>query len=533
LPRPVNFEGGYYEDDQEFNLQIKAIDDINLTYIRTGSLKLFPLDWGIVDNAATPQITTENDVLIFTQKRGDRDLNQIDMFNGVLTFETLDNKQHALSFTGKPVSSIAVDSALSTGHTLFTALIFAFLGGLILNLMPCVFPVLSLKALSLAKLQGKEQRAARLNGLSYTAGITLSFIAIAAVLIILKAFGASIGWGFQLQNPVIVALLAYTLFMVGLNFAGVFDVHFGGVGGGKTAQKLTGGTGIGASFFTGVLAAVVAAPCVAPFMASAIGYALTQSTAETLSIFAALGLGLAAPYLLLCFVPSLQKFMPKPGAWMDTFKQLLAFPMFASAAWLVWILSKQIGDMAVLGALLGFVALAFAMWLLHHRPPRGQKWHKRITVLVGLSILLAFGFLPLGYDNVQTDAQKSIAEYETKRSENFSPAALDAALQTPDPVFVEMTAAWCITCKVNHKTSINIEATKRLFAEENVQYLVGDWTNQDGQITAYLEKFARSGVPLYVFYARPDPQTGVRPDPVVLPQILTPSIVAHTVRGNR
>lgn len=505
----------------------------------------YPIEWGVLENAAAPDIAIDGEQITITQKRGNRNVDDVPVMNGVLQFETREGETKAIQIAVELSPEIISTDMTSEGSNVtvqselnvITALLFAFLGGLILNLMPCVFPVLSLKALSLVKLQDKVGHIVQRNGLAYAAGVILSFVLVAVVLITLKGLGAQIGWGFQLQNPVIVSILAYTLFLVGLNFSGVFDLSFGQFGGGKLAGKITNGERLGASFFTGVLATIVAAPCVAPFMASAIGYALTRSAVEIVLVFAALGGGLAAPYVLLCFVPRLQKFMPKPGAWMNTFKQFLAFPMFASAAWLIWVLDKQAGSMALLGILMGMIALAFGLWILMHRPEKGKKGRKRLSLLAVLSFLIAIGFLPVGYKNVQQDLVESPADVSSEQTEDifgqaFTPQKLDAALQTSDPVFVEMTAAWCITCKVNHATSLNIEATKRLFKEQGVNYLIGDWTNQNPEITKYLEAFGRSGVPIYVFYGAPDTETGVRPDPVVLPQILTPGIVKDTITAD-
>ena len=330
--------------------------------------------------------------------------------------------------------------------------------------MPCVFPVLSIKALSLVKIAEKHPTAAKFHGLAYTAGVVLSFVLIAAILIALKAGGSQIGWGFQLQNPYVVGALALLLLTIGLNMAGVFEIRnpFGNLGG-----KLASGGGYSGSFFTGVLATLVATPCTAPFMAGAIAYALLQSEIVALGIFAALGFGLALPYLLLSIVPAFQKMLPRPGRWMETFRKILSVPMFLAALWLGWVLTQQIG--------------------------------------------------PQNHDNLEFGSA-------------YSESALEAALKTDQPVFVEMTAAWCITCKVNHKTSIDIDSTKTLFKEKNVIYLVGDWTNEDPAITKFLQGYGRSGVPIYVYYA--PPERGQRPQPKVLPQVLTPAIVQNTLTGS-
>ncbi len=392
---------------------------------------------------------------------------------------------------------------------------------MLINLMPCVFPVLLIKALSLVKIADKHPELARLHGLSYTAGVVLSFVAIAGALIALQTAGAGVGWGFHLQNPIVVTLLAYLLFIIGLNLSGLFE--FGGefvnIGG-----KLTQGSGLGSSFFTGVLATLVATPCTAPFMGTAIGFALTQDPIVSLSVFAALGFGLALPYLALSFAPFLQHALPKPGAWMETFKELLAFPMYASAAWLVWVLSQQIGPMGMLGVLMGMVAIAFGLWLLKHRPKSGY-WKAKTKIIAVIAFISAIALLPVGELAQPNNSVVQSMEF----GETYSPEKLEALLNENSPIFVEMTAAWCITCKVNHAIAINTDATKKLFAGTKVRYLIGDWTNQDLEITKYLNRYGRNGVPIYVYYGPKDAETCTRPDPKVLPQILTPGIVKNAI----
>ena len=527
IPTKTNWSVSYREDNGNFVLDFSGTQDLSLNGVFKGSIKFFPLDWGFVDNTAKPEIEIIDGGLVLKQKRGERDIDALERVRGLLVFKTPDGLRQAAEFAAMPVSGASADTPNGNGaledvqQTGFVkAALLAVLGGLILNLMPCVFPVLSIKALSLVKIAEKHPEQARIHGLAYTSGVILSFLAIAGGLIALKASGSAIGWGFQLQDPVVVTLLAYLLFIIGLNLSGVFEF-----GGGLTniGSKLTGGHGYNNSFFTGVLATLVATPCTAPFMGVAIGYALFQPPIISLSIFAALGFGLALPYLALSFLPSLQHILPKPGAWMDTFKQFLAFPMYASAAWLVWVMLQQAGPHSALGALFGFVALAFGLWLMSHKPQsKGLK--NFVNALIVVSFLAAAGFLPSG---------KDVKHYENPArvefGQTYSEDALQSALNGNEPVFVEMTAAWCITCKVNHASSINIDSTMTLFDEKNVQYFIGDWTNQDAHITKYLDSFGRSGVPIYVYYG-PRSENGQRPEPRVLPQILTPMIVAEYVQ---
>ena len=339
----------------------------------------------------------------------------------------------------------------------------------------------------------------------------------------LKAGGATIGWGFQLQNPLIVGGLAYLLFIIGLNLAGFFEFSnkFGNMG-----QSLAAKQGLSGSFFTGVLATLVATPCTAPFMAGAIGYALVQPAYVGLTVFAALGFGLALPYLALSVFPAFQKLLPKPGAWMDVFKQLLSFPMFGAALWLGWVLGIQTGADGMVSILIGMVLISFAIWMLKHKP-KDTFWRNFVFVFVLIAFFGSFLVMPKIIKPIaMTDASHVFGE-------TYNPEKLSAVLSHDDPVFVEMTAAWCITCKINHRVAINVDSTKELFAKENVRFLIGDWTNEDPKITKFLESYGRNGVPLYVFYGARDPATGERPEAVVLPQVLTPSIVKSYILGSQ
>jgi thiol:disulfide interchange protein/DsbC/DsbD-like thiol-disulfide interchange protein len=538
LPETADWKADFLENGGDLVVNI-ALPNGFAQNVDLSSVALFPADWGFIDNAAAQSAMINDNILTLTQKRGDRDLSAIENAGAVLAFNDADGARRGVKFNMVPAGALetaaqtsiqtsentsAADDIADTG--LIKAIILALLGGLVLNLMPCVFPVLSLKALSLVKISEKSAGLARIHGLTYTLGVISSFLLIAGALILLQAGGQQIGWGFQLQSPLVIALLAYLLFVIGLNLAGFFDIaaSFGNVG-----EKLTRGSGLTSSFFTGVLATVVATPCTAPFMGIALGYAALQPPLVSLSIFAALGFGLALPYLALSFVPALQKSLPRPGAWMDVFKQALAFPMFAFAAWLVWILAQQSGAFGVFGVLLGMIAIAFALWLGKHIP-RGALAKALVRFLILLSVFVAIATLPVGQRVTSAPVSASMEAQSETFGKPFSPSALQTALSGNNPVFVEMTAAWCITCKVNHATSINIASTKKVFADKNVEYLVGDWTNQDTDITQYLKSFGRNGVPIYVYYGAPDANSGKRPDPVVLPQLLTPGILASAIQ---
>ncbi|MFA7263583.1 MAG: thioredoxin family protein [Caulobacter sp.] len=398
------------------------------------------------------------------------------------------------------------------------ALAFAFLGGLILNLMPCVFPILSMKAAALAG-HAHEAKAARAQGLAYLAGVLATFLSLAAGLIALKAAGAAIGWGFQLQSPAVVAALATVMLLVALNLSGVFEAgtSLQGAGEGLASRR-----GLAGSFLTGVLAVVVAAPCTAPFMASAMGYALTQSAVVSLLIFAALGLGLAAPFVALSFVPALLRLMPRPGAWMETLRHVLAFPMYAAVAWLVWVLAQQTGPIGLANALAAGVLVAFAAWLFGFAQRRGPAPVARgLAAAMLLAAIALIGLLALekpGAPDAASSDEAAIVPHEA-----WSPARLATLRAEGRPVLVNFTAAWCVTCQVNEKSSLSTQAVAAALARDNAVYLKADWTSRDATIAAALAEHGRAGVPLYLVY----PADGGAPK--VLPQLLTAGLVTRAL----
>lgn len=396
---------------------------------------------------------------------------------------------------------------------LLAAVLLALAGGVVLNLMPCVFPVLSLKALGLAE-TAHAPAAARRDGLAYLAGAVAGFLALAATLLALRGAGSQFGWGFQLQSPTLVAVLAYLMVAMGLSLSGAFVIgaRLGGIG-----QSLTDGGGARAAFFTGLLACVVASPCSAPFMGTALGFALTQPAAAALLVFAALGAGLALPIVVLSFVPLLARWLPRPGAWMDTFKQLMAWPLYLTAVWLVWVLMHQVGPDATALALIGLVALIAAL-LFHGRSQLqagAAAWRRPTAAALLLLALAPLVALPqLAAKPAAGDAPAAGELWQA-----WTPQRLDALRQSGEPVFVNMTAAWCISCLANERVALSSPAFAQRLRGGGIHYLKGDWTSQDAAITRYLAEFARSGVPLYVVY----PRGGGTPE--VLPQLLTPGLV--------
>jgi thiol:disulfide interchange protein DsbD len=384
----------------------------------------------------------------------------------------------------------------------------ALLGGLILNLMPCVFPVLAMKAAHLAHLSQAKAGQARRDGLAYGAGVLLSFGVLGGVLLALREGGRLVGWGFQFQSPVFVLAMAWLLFAVGLSFSGVLLLggRWMGIGQGLAAR----GGGLG-SFFTGVLAALVATPCTAPFMGTAVAAALAGPPLLGMVIFLALGLGLALPLVVLSCIPGLARVMPRPGRWMDILNQALAFPVYASVLWLVWVASREGGSTLLLAAGAGLLLIAFAAWLMR----LGGR------VAPGLAALAVIALVPLIWS--ARGAKPDVAHEVARDAEVFTTARLAALRAAGKPAFVDLTAAWCVTCLLNERAALDQASVRAGFRRAGVTYLVGDWTRGDPDITAYLKRYGRDGVPLYVFYPADGGQA------VTLPQILTPGLVLSTI----
>jgi len=458
-------------------------------------------------------------------------LKDIATLAGVLTFEERlpgGLARRAFSVTAQPgpipegVAAQAFGAAAGSetranGLTWGAALAMAVLGGLILNLMPCVFPVLFVKAVAFSA-RAHAPGELRAHGLLCTVGVLTTFLALAGGLIALKAGGAALGWGYQLQTPSVVAALAYVMFLVGLSLSGVFELGARLMG---LGQGLAGREGAGGAFFTGVLAVVVAAPCTAPFMAAALGFAFTQPAAIALSVFAALGLGLAAPYLLLSFTPALSAVLPKPGPWMDRLKQAMAFPMYGAAVWLLWVLSRQAGPDAAALVLAGMVLLAFAAWALSASRGAGAAWR---SAGLATSFAAAAGALVFAMPALQPAAAVAVSAAPSPlNARPFSEAEVEALRREGAPVFIDFTAAWCITCQSNKLTALHRPAVVEAFKARGVVFMTADWTNQDPEITRALERFGRNGVPLYVYYPA---NAG---EAVILPQILTERTVLRAL----
>ena len=395
-----------------------------------------------------------------------------------------------------------VSAPIGVGRWL-KAVLFALGGGLILNLMPCVLPVLSLKALSLAQ-SGENPAKARAHALWYTAGVLLSFALLGAAALALRHLGLALGWGFQLQQPLVVGALAYLMAAIGLSLSGVFSIGSGWAG---LGQNLAGKSGPAGDFFTGVLAVVVASPCTAPLMGGALAFAFVSPTAVAISVFLALGLGLALPFLAIGFVPALARRLPRPGAWMETLKQVLAFPMYLTAVWLLWVLGQQRGVDALGYALAGIVILALALWRWEKARWSGSAPGRVVAVVLLLVALWPLWRIP------QLVPPSAAAEY-SDGTVAYSTKALDTLRADGRTVFVNMTADWCVTCKANEKRVLDTDVFRQTLAEHDAVYMKGDWTRVDPAITAFLEAHGAVGVPLYVV---------IRPgrEDAVLPTVLT------------
>ncbi|HEY6578867.1 MAG TPA: protein-disulfide reductase DsbD domain-containing protein [Rhizomicrobium sp.] len=472
----------------------------------------FPVEQGVVKGIAAQQWSVSPEGLVM-HLVPDQHASAMRTLTGVLVLRSADAPVQALSVSAMP--GVTPAFPVNAGLTLPLAVLFALLGGVILNLMPCVLPILAMKALAIASKSGRTREAAG-EGVAYGAGAVLSFALFGAAVVALRAGGDAIGWGFQLQQPVAVAAFALLVFAVGLNLSGVFEVP--GVGTGESLARRGGQAG---AFFTGVLAVAVAAPCTAPFMAAALGFALTQSALAALAIFVALGIGFAAPFVAIGFSPALLRLLPKPGAWMSTFRQLLAFPMYATALWLAWVLSFET-DPGRLVVLLGAaLVLAFVLWAVGTAQQTGRSWSRPfawIALILGCAALA--GLVPLVNSGAPAGARVQATVIPSQR---FTEARLQELRAAKRGVFVDATAAWCVTCLVNEKVALDSSQVRAAFAGRRIAFLVADWTNRDPAVTALLQAHARSGVPLYLYYA-----PGAA-DAVVLPQILTAGAVLDAI----
>lgn len=514
LPTAAPWKASFAAGPDKIDLRVEGAFNPS----RVASLRFFPKEWGHIAYAAEQKVTWGQDWTNLELQRGELKDKAVEKIDGLLVVEEkLDGRNVRYGFevqanaaAGAAGVMALVSAGADSGLGLWQAMLFALLGGVILNLMPCVFPVLSLKALSLAR-HGSEHSAERKrHGLAYLAGVLSCFAVLAAVLLALRATGQALGWGFQFQSPVFVLAMAALFFALGLSLSGVFLIGTSvtNLGSGLAAKD-----GLKGSFFTGVLASVAATPCTAPFMGAAIGYALTQPAIAAVVVLMTLGLGFALPIVGLSYSSTLARLLPKPGRWMETMKQVLAFPLYASAGWMVWVLSVQSGSTGVLAAVVVLLAVAFVAWLLGEPSRVGMASKAAAVVILLVSAVGGYRLLDAPQTTQVSAAQDALAE-------PFSQARLDALLGEGKPVFVNFTAAWCITCKVNEQVALNSDAFRKALADGGITYLKGDWTRQDPEITKVLETFGRAGVPLYIFYSG-KPGASAQ----VLPQLLTEAVV--------
>ncbi len=487
----------------------------------------FPADQDILDNPAPQKVTSTAKGLILELKKDANLTANPSQLAGVIEL----SGGRAYEISAQPGMVAIEPVATAFGWTAFLRIVgLAFLGGLILNLMPCVFPVLFIKGLALVNSGNEERHKMRNHGLVYTLGIVASFWALVAVLLGLRAAGARLGWGFQFQSPVFLALMAGLLFFLGLSLAGQFEIGLSLTSAGGSLAAKQGYTG---SFFTGVLAVVVATPCTAPFMGAAIGYALAQPPAVTFAVFTALALGLAAPYVALTMQPAWTRLLPKPGAWMETLRQAVSVPIFGTVIWLAWVMARAYGSETLAVLMLCFLLLAIAGWFLGRGP--GKRW---ATVTASILLLAVVSLAVIG----KRLAEEPAAAGSQSSSAGSNPAtgvgATTAGAWEPwsadavsryqaqgRPVFVDFTASWCLSCQVNERVALQQPQVQQAFHDGNVALMRADWTRYDEAITQQLSSLGRSGVPAYVLYAPG------QSEPKLLPEVLTPGIVTDALAG--
>ncbi|MDX2264574.1 MAG: protein-disulfide reductase DsbD family protein [Hyphomicrobiales bacterium] len=490
---------------------------IRLTLAGAGAsvgARFFPLDWGHVDNAAPQSVAPAGGDLVLTLQRGELKSSSPAPLKGLIVMgRDEDRRGYWVEAPVRSVASLGFAPAAADadgaggGLGLLGAVAFAFLGGAILNFMPCVFPILAIKAMSLA---GAARGEGRRHGFAYLAGVMAAFAAVAAIVIALKESGAAFGWGFQFQSPAFVLFMAVLFLGLGLSLSGVF--HLGG-GLCRAGEGMTRRGGVSGVFFTGVLATIAATPCTGPFMGAALGYAFAQPPVETLAVILALGLGFAAPMTALGVAPGVARLLPRPGPWMETLKQAMAFPLYATAAWLVWVLSVQRGSDGVLAAGVGLLGVGVACWLWGRA--NGPSLRAAALAFLAAALTASATLLP---DEARGPAAVA-ASGRGPAPEPYSATRLAELRGQGRPVFVNFTAAWCVTCKANERLALSSARMREAFSAAGVVYLKADWTTYDADITAALKSFGRAGVPLYVLYP---PNSG---EPDVLPQILTEAMI--------
>jgi len=535
-------EGGL--DAAWYDLDGKPVLELSGDIDPQAEIFFFPAAISVVEPSAEQKVAAADEgVRLFLQPSFDYDPASLETLEGVVTIGergieiaaaqtevpagvTPPGAEPATEEIGTSSTTDATAPAPPASRNLFTILGLAFLGGIILNVMPCVFPVIFIKAASLAHSAQEDRATIVRHGFIYTAGILVAFLAIAGLLLALRAGGEQIGWGFHLQSPITVAVFAIVIFLVGLNLAGLFEIGTSVQGVGTGLASKGGNSG---AFFTGLLAVAVAAPCIGPFLGVPVGFALSaqQPAFVGLLVFAVMGLGLALPYLLISLIPGIAKALPKPGAWMEVFKQVLSFAMFATLIWLIWTLTLQAGTQGLVLLLIALLLTGFAAWAfgLSQRSGGGGRLFTRVLALaaIGGCVYVVSGITPqLRTADYAEAAAPGEGDLTKLPAVAYSEAKLEELREAGAPVFIDFTAAWCVTCQVNKQTVLTRQQVVSQFHEKGVVYMVADWTVQDPEITKALEAQGRSGVPLYLFYA-----PGA-PEPQVLPQVLSFDIMRET-----
>jgi thiol:disulfide interchange protein/DsbC/DsbD-like thiol-disulfide interchange protein len=481
---------------------------------RENDAVFFPIDQNILDNPSPQALTpTKNGLVLELKKDSNLQANPAQL-KGVL--ELSDGRGYEI--TALP-GNVAIPPPVNILAELARAAGLAFLGGMLLNLMPCVFPVLFLKGLALVQSGSEERHKLRAHGFVYALGILISFWLLVGVLLVLRAAGASLGWGFQFQSPIFLMLMAGLLFFLGLSLAGQFEI---GLSLTSTGGTLIGKQGYAGSFFTGVLAVIVATPCTAPFMGTALGYAIGAPVGVTFAVFTALALGLAAPYVALTLQPAWTRFLPRPGAWMEVLKQAVSVPIFGTVIWLALVVTSGYGAELLAALLVSLLLLAVAGWFLGRWPAR--RWATVVAVLIvaGVVALAVFG-QKLAAESQMDRATKTSGSLAGSPWQPWSADAVQKSIAAGRPVFVDFTASWCLSCQVNERVALSRPEVMQAFQSHNVVLLRADWTREDPAITEALTDLGRSGVPVYALY------TPGQSDPVLLPQVLTPRIVMDAI----
>ena len=491
-------------------------------------IRYFAMDEAEIENSAPQPFTLEGQTLTMELRKSIYKTTDPDRVFGVLY--SPQGWDESGEFTGMivdlPIGGSASSFEGTAAASLFSGafwilLLFAFAGGLLLNLMPCVFPILSIKMMNFMEMAGHNRAKVRLHGWIFAAGVLVSFLLLASLLLLLRAGGEELGWGFQLQSPAFIVFLTFLMFGLGLSLMGLFEFGNSLI---TIAGKADTGEGLRGSFFSGILATVLATPCTAPFMGTALGMAITLPAFHSLLIFLFLGAGLAFPYLLLTSFPLLMKRLPKPGPWMETFKQVMAFPLFATAIWLMWVFGQQTGSDGVIRLLVGLLLLSAGIWILYRWNAFSISTSARVVSRVFVALFIVGGFtFSVATNPLQTSSDGVKTDGYGIEWVDFSESKMDEFRSGEAPVFIDFTAAWCITCKANERIVFSSQRVRDRFDELGFVMVKADWTNRNPEITRALASFGRNGVPFYVIY----PGNGA--EPIILPELLTPGIVLEAL----